>query len=121
MSDLLQSGLAWLAAQVAAAASQPIVYQRGAHQAPIAATFGHSEFPVETSEGTRIEHTDRDFLFAAESLVLGGVRATPQKGDRITVAGETFEVLPVNGQQCYRNSDPYGVMLRVFTKKVAHG
>jgi len=95
-----------------------IVYQRGASSATITATFSRSELVTETTEGTRLDHTDRDFIFPAASLVLAGVAVTPQKGDRVTVGEEVFEVLPIDGKQCYRTSDPQGTMIRVFAKKI---
>lgn len=118
MSGLL--GRLILAAHRAAAHVQggDILYQRGANSVTITATFGRSQFVVEAAGETRIEHTDRDFLFPAESLVLAGQATVPRKGDRITVAGEVFEALPVDREQCYRRADPQGNMIRVFTKRI---
>jgi hypothetical protein len=101
-----------------------IVYQRGDERVWISATFGRSEFTVETSDAVRIEHTDRDFIFPAESLTLGGTLATPLKGDRITVVeeehgdGQVFEVLALAGEKVYRLCDSRGCLIRVHTKRV---
>ena len=63
-----------------------------------------------------------DFIVAADDLVLGGVKATPQVGDRIRMAaGEqtlVFEVLDLAGSGHYRPADPYGTALRIHTKQV---
>jgi hypothetical protein len=115
------------AAQRAASRIQggQIIYQRGNDRVWIReATFGQSEFQVETSDVVRIEHTDRDFIFPAETLILGGRLATPQKGDRITVVeeehddGQVFEVLAPGGAQVYRLCDPHGHLIRVHAKRV---
>ncbi len=118
MSGLL--GRLILAAHRAAAHVQggDIVYSRGASSVTITATFGRSQFMVESAGETRIEHTDRDFLFPADKLILAGQATVPHKGDRITVAGEVYEALPVDREQCYRCGDPQGNMIRVFTKKI---
>ena len=118
MTTLLERGMTMVARVLPEAAGGDIVYSRGASSVTITATFGRSQFMVESAGETRIEHTDRDFLFPAASLVLDGVAVTPQKGDRVTVGAEVFEVLPIDGKQCYRTSDPQGTMIRVFTKKI---
>jgi len=103
-----------------------IIYERGAETVWITATFGRSEFQVEAADTVRIEHTDRDFIFPAEALILGGRLAAPQQGDRITVVeqehgdGQLFEVLPADGKQCFRQCDPTGHLIRVYTKRVGH-
>ncbi len=118
MTTLLERGMTMVARVLPEAAGGDIVYERGANSVTITATFGRSEFVEETTDGTRISHTDRDFVFPAASLVLGGLAVTPQKGDRITVGGEVFQVLPMDGKQCYRQSDPQGTMIRVFAKRI---
>jgi hypothetical protein len=115
------------AAQRAASRVQggSIVYQRGESRVTIdRATLGKTEFQVEADGAVRIEHTDRDFIFEAESLILGGQIAKPARGDRVTMIepdgkfGDVYEVLAPAGQQVYRESDQFGVMIRVFGKKL---
>lgn len=116
------------AAQRAAARVQggAILYQRGNERIRIDdVTFGRTEYQAESADGVRIEYTDRDFIFPAERLILGGKLATPQKGDKITVVatggldGEVFEVLPIDGKRCYRTCDSSGYVIRVYAKRVA--
>lgn len=95
-----------------------ILYRRGDNSVTITATFGRSQMLVETAEAVRTLHTDRDFLFPAADLVLGGQAAKPQKGDLIEAGAETYEVLPLDGEQCFRRPDPAGTMIRVFTKRI---
>jgi len=124
MSTLMERAVTMAARAMPAAAGGDIVYQRGGElSGEIAATFGKTEFQVESAEGVRIEHTDRDFIFLMANLVVGGVLILPEKGDLITIlggpAGEVFEVLAPGGAQVYRACDPAGVLIRVHTKKVA--
>jgi hypothetical protein len=81
---------------------------------------------VEDNGSVRLERTDRDFIFPAESLILGGSLATPQRGDWITIVadvadgeidGQVFEVLAPGGAQPYQLSDTVGTVIRVHTKR----
>ena len=107
-----------------AAAGGTINYQRGESRVWLKATWGATEFEVTTSGETRIEHSDRDFIFSANDLILNGSRATPQRGDRVIVVmedprdNETFEVLAPAGIQPYRTCDPEGHLIRVHGKRI---
>jgi hypothetical protein len=110
---------------LARAAGGKIVYQRGERRVTIDdATFGRTEYEVEAGQVVRIEHTDRDFIFPAESLILDGKLAVPQKGDRIAIVEDDhvdkqiFEVLAPAGSQVFKTCDAYGVMIRVHTKRI---
>lgn len=124
MSTLMQRGLNMLARELPRAAGGKIVYQRGTQRVWLDATFGRTEFAVDSSDVVRIEHTDRDFIFPAEGLILGGKLATPERGDLITLveddhgASQVFEVLSTDGKQCYRTCDTTGHMIRVYTKRI---
>lgn len=124
MSTLLERGLKMLSRSTPGVAGGRIIYQRGTDQIWMEATFGRSEFNVETTEAVWIESSDRDFIVDAESLILGGKRATPQRGDRITVVEEehgdrqVFEVLAPAGAQVYRLCDPQGNLIRIHTKRL---
>ncbi len=123
MSTLMERGLNMILRQLPEVAGGIIIYRRDTSNVRIEATFGKSEFTVETTDGVLIEQSDRDFIFAASALVLNGTLATPERGDRIeTGDGTVYEVLPMDGRQCYRSfgSDSSGsnMMFRVFSKKV---
>jgi hypothetical protein len=105
MTTLAQRGLAMAARTMGRAAGGDITYARAEREVWIEeAVFGRTEFQ-------------------AEKLILDGERATPLRGDLITVAEpirdskEVFEVLAPGGAQPYRYADPYGVLIRVHTKK----
>jgi hypothetical protein len=125
MSTLMERGLDMLARALPETAGGRILYQRGEERIWIEAAFGRSEFQVESADGVRIEHSDRDFIFPAEALILAGTPATPQRGDRISVVRENrldlqvFEVLAPGGEQVYRQCDSQGIMIRVHTKRVS--
>ena len=100
-----------------------IRYIRGESSVWIDATFGQSEFQIESANEVRIEHTDRDFLFAVAELILGGQLATPQRGDLIQVEhGDLYKVLPLDGERCYRTAGPGAdgkdALYRVHAKRI---
>ncbi len=123
MTDLLQTGASWLGTKLAAYASHEVTYVRDASEVTISASFGRTELEVDTGYETRVLHTDRDFIFAAASLVLGGATTLPRVGDQIkeTVGDDThiYEVMTPEGQeQPYRYCDQNRVLLRVHTTLV---
>ena len=63
---------------------------------------------------SRVDSTDRDYLFLATDLAMG----EPEEGDRITDGSETFEVKPVQGNPAWRWSDESRLIRRVHTKQV---
>lgn len=125
-TDLLHDGLAWLSAQLKAGASQQVVYRRGAESVTVNAVVGKSLLKLDDGYGgVRITWTDRDFLIAAEDLVIGGNATLPQRGDRIeqTIGDVThiFEVAAPGGEPEWRWSDPHQIMLRIHTVKLEEG
>jgi len=123
MGDLLDDGLAWLAEQLKAHASRTVVYRRGANEVTVQATVGRTLLKLDDGYGgVRMEWTDRDFVIAADDLVLGGEKTLPQRGDQVreTVDGQTlvYEVLAPGSEPEWRWSDPHRRLLRIHTKQV---
>jgi len=125
MTTLLERGMAMLSRSAPKVAGGIIIYQRDEQRVWINATWGRTEFSIETGDGgVRLETSDRDFIFAADELPLGGILANPQRGDRVTVVNEqhideeVYEVLAPGGAQVYRLCDPEGVMIRVHGKRL---
>lgn len=65
-------------------------------------------------QAARVDTADRDYLILASDLLMG----EPEKGDRITDAGEVFELKPVQGNPAWRWSDHARVIRRVHTTQV---
>jgi len=123
MIDVLQDGLTWLRDQLKANASQEVIYRRGAEEVTLKAVVGRTLLKLDDGYGgVRMEWTDRDFLIAAEDLILGGQRVLPKRGDRIleTHDGKTlvFEVLAPGNEPEWRWSDPHRTLLRIHTKLI---
>lgn len=125
MSTLFERGMSMIGRLAPAAAGGVVTYRRGDDAVEIpGCVFGKTEFQAYKAQEVVIEHTDRDFIFCWRMLVLGGQVATPARGDRITTDDESvYEVLPVDGEKCYRTSGPDSsgrdVLIRVHGKKLA--
>ncbi len=121
MSDLLQTGLAWLAGKLKTYVSQTVVYWRGTASVSLAATFGRSEAERIDESGVGVRVESRDFIVAAADLVLDGATTTPRRGDAIVVTEgavqRRYEVMTL-GDSHYRPCDPFGKQIRIHTKLV---
>ena len=123
MTNLLDTGVAWLSEQLQTHASRTINYVRGASTiTAIAATRGRTEYESTDDEGNvTTSHTDLDWLVDAALLVLDGSAIEPRSGDRIVeVVGAVthiYEVLPLAGLQCF-SLDATGTMYRIHTKHI---
>lgn len=123
MSTLIEEGMMLLTDELPANAGGTVVYQRATDRTTLTAGFGRSEFTIENTQGMMTVQSDRDFIVAVSDLILGGQRATPQRGDRITLVDplgrfrDVYEVLSPTGGDVYRR-DPTGTVLRIHAKKL---
>lgn len=106
----------------AAAVDGGVVYSRGAEAIELTAWVGRLEFRRTPQEQTAVLAGQRDYLFAAADLRLGGGVATPKKGDRITerVDGQdlVYEISAPADEPVWRYSDQSRRIIRVHTKRV---
>lgn len=121
LADLFSGALATLRG----VAGVSVTYRRGAHSValPEVAT-GNSRIEMQTgADGSYTVFDSRDFLFAAEDLILNSVVTLPRAGDTIeeVSGGETFtyRAMDLGGEPCYRYSDFARTQLRVHTKLVS--
>jgi hypothetical protein len=120
MTNLLATGALWLAGQLATHCSESVVYRRGALTVTLAATESMPPPAMRDENGVLEVVSDRDFTFKAAVLILATKATLPQRGDRITKTnGEVYEVMHLEGANCYRNMDASGYLLRVHTKRVS--
>ncbi len=126
MADMLQSGLAWLSAQLQANAATTITYRRGSQSVRIQATMGAQLLKVTDLAGNAmVERPDADFIFPAANLDFGAGPVAPAEGDLVekTYGSITrqFKVMPVGGSEpAWRYCDPYQINVRVHTKFVGN-
>jgi hypothetical protein len=127
VADLLALGADFLAGQLAAHASVPVTYTRVV--AGVTQSAALSATPTDTLlrlsdgfGGAVIQRTDRDFIFRASALVLGGQPATPKAGDQVREvvgsATQVYEVRHPANESVWRYEDNARTLIRVFTKHV---
>lgn len=126
MANLLQRGLDYLVRTMesAAAVDGGVTYTRSSETVSLTAWVGRTVFRRNTQERAAIIFGERDYLFQAADLVLGGTVTVPRKGDRITetVNGQSlvFEVMPPESDEpVWRFSDQLRTVIRVHCKRVA--
>lgn len=115
MSDLLASGAAWLADQLAAGAAKSVRYFRGVDSGMINATIGNSRFESQGQSGVVELWESRDYVIKAGVLPFG----EPQRHDKIveTIGGidVTYEVTSPRGVPVFHYGDPFRQTVRVHT------
>jgi len=123
VADLLEQGASWLDDQRHAHMTRTVTYVRGGESVGVQATIGRTVFEQADEFGVVHKTESRDYLIRAEDLVLGGLVATPKRGDQIRETdGEStfvYEVLSPGDEPVFRYSDPYRKALRVHTKHTA--
>jgi hypothetical protein len=115
MADILASGAAWLADQLAASAARSVVYYRGNSGAAVYATVGVSRFEAQNSSGITETWESRDYIVKADALPFG----EPQRHDLIveTLNGSDirYEVSSPRGVAVFHYGDAYRKTIRIHT------
>jgi len=84
VSNLLQTGAAWLGEQLKEVAAVTVAYHRGSSSiAEVTATVSLHEYEVLDTDGIMVLIKSRDYIVHAADLVLSGSTITPRSGDRI--------------------------------------
>jgi hypothetical protein len=115
----MQSGASFLADQLSEHASQTVTYRRGGQEIEdLSATKGAPITEVDTTYGVlRIVGTT--WFVKASLLVHQSIAWTPQKNDVIEESGgQQWLVLSENGEKEARESDPFGYIWRINTKRI---
>jgi hypothetical protein len=113
MADILADAAAWIADQQQYHLATTGTYRRGGSALEdIAITRGSSGRQVDQLTGI-VSWFDQDWLIPASVLTIG----PPLAGDKIEVGTEVYEVLPPNGEDCWRWADNHQVMYRIHSKR----
>ncbi|MGD8453653.1 MAG: hypothetical protein PVJ57_17715 [Phycisphaerae bacterium] len=123
MANLLERGAAWLSRQRTQHCASLVTYEDHGSRVDVRATVGRTAFEQVDEFGVVHRTESRDFLIAAEDLVLDGAVVLPRGGARIRepAGGQTFvyEVMAPGGEPPWRYSDAFRRTLRIHTKHVA--
>ena len=115
MSDLLASGAAWLAGQLAAGASRSVRYSRGADFGTVLATIGTSRFESQGTSGVIEQWESRDFIVKAGTLPFGEPLRHDKIVDTINGVDITYEVTSPRGVPVFHYGDAFRQTVRVHT------
>jgi hypothetical protein len=119
MTNLLRTGLEYLAEELKAHASETVTYRRGALTVSALAVCGRTEYKSQDESGNILDAEIIDFIFVSADLILSGTLVTPLPGDEIVTDRATFEVMYLGGEGCWKFSDPFGKAIRIHTKKTS--
>ena len=123
MTNMLQSGITWLAAQLQASAAVAITYTRSATTIVADATPGVTDWTAASDNSITAAWTSRDFIMKLSDLDTLSP-AIPVRGDTIAEVGadgvtRTYEVLAPQGAQHYRLMGQCRDLVRIHTKLVS--
>lgn len=122
MPNAVERAIAAATSALKATNGVSVVYSKGPGQVSgaITAIVGETEFEDVDEQGIVISGKSRDYLIAADELLINSVQVAPENGDTIveTVGSTTFvyEVSRIPGGKHFQPSDPYGARLRIHTK-----
>ena len=113
MTDLLQTGLAWLHQERAGHMASTAVYRQLATGAtlPISVTASQVRYERPDAAGVPAEVRVTDFIVARAELGF-----TPEPGDMIEFGGRAYEVTPLGEEPCWRWTDMSHAAMRVHTR-----
>ena len=60
----------------------------------------------------------QDYIIFTDDLRIDSVLTIPMRGDRIIDGLLTFEVMPIDGENCFRPVDGHRQQLRIYVKLV---
>lgn len=119
MVDRLAEAATLIRQRLQQCASSLVDYRRDSQSVRLAATRGVSTGPMFDQAGFPLGIQTCDFIVTASELRFDGIPVVPQLGDRITTDdGAVYEVLEIPGEGCFRNSDRYGIALRIHSKRI---
>jgi hypothetical protein len=123
MANLLANATSVLARILRESASAEVTYFRGNDAVALNASIGRTDHElVDADTGAMQRVVTRDFLFEASRLILAESGTRPLPGDQIheQVGDEThvYQVLAVDGRNCWTFEGSHNLLLRVHTKLV---
>jgi hypothetical protein len=124
MTDMLGAAMGWIEEVRADFLVRSVVYRRGSATVTLDATVGQTTEKNAIENGIEVRVRMRDYLIAAQDLVLDGEMAEPKRGDRIedTEGGvtRTYELMnPGAGEKEWRWSGSTHTRMRVHTKQIS--
>ena len=114
-TNILEAGLQALKQTLASSLERDVIYTHAGQQYQIRATRGAINWATLNKLGdVALGENYRDYIIRAELLPV-----EPMRGDTITDGLEVYELYSEStAQKCYRYSDPYKQLIRVYTRRL---
>ena len=116
MADMLKNGLTFLETKLLAHAASPIEYRQAGlrdNAINVNATFGKTDIEIGDGEGFKVQSFVWDFLIGTDSLGF-----LPDVGDTMIADGQTYEVMNLPGESCWRFTSHTRKMYRIHTREL---
>jgi len=95
-----------------------VTVARGAVTNSLVAVPGDSLHQFSADGQVTSEFKSRDFLILVSDYKFDDVAALPERGDKITIAGQTFAILSDSGEAYFRYSDVHQNIIRIHCKPI---
>ena len=114
-ANILEAGLQALKQTLASSLERDVTYTHAGQQYQIRATRGAINWATLNKLGdVALGENYRDYNIRAELLPV-----EPSRGDTIQDGSEVYELYSEStAQKCYRYSDPYKQLIRVYTRRL---
>ena len=116
MTDILKNGLTFLETKLLTHASSPVEYRQGGladNAQTVQAAFGKTTIQIGESDGFKVQSFVWDFLIGADSLGF-----LPDVGDVIVADGQSYEVMKLPGDGCWRFTSLTRKVYRIHTREI---
>jgi hypothetical protein len=111
MTNLLESGLHWLAAKQKKFVSSQVIYCRDDIRHSVDAVLGRTRF--ETADENGCTSTSHTIVFLIQAVDFALI---PHSGDQIIVGEKIHEVIDLGDGGCWQWCDPHGITRRIHTQ-----
>ncbi len=114
MSNMLADGIGSIAESRVEFFAEDVLYTRDAESETIKATPTQPFDEFEIREVTGINKRMMSFIVRVEDLP-SFVSEKPEPGDLLSFGGNSYKAVPFDGTMVYKQSDPYGIQIRIYT------
>ena len=116
MANIFEEALSQLMTTMSECTDVDVVYKHAGVEYPIQATCGNINFGTLNKVGdVALGENFREYIIRSTWLAFA-----PVNGDTIVDGADTFEVYnPDTSSKCWRYSDPYKGLMRIYTRRIS--
>jgi hypothetical protein len=114
---VIRNAVQYLQDQLAEAAGETVTYTRGESSWTLKAVQGRYQSQDPGDRATVLVNVV-DFIIRVSDWTASGATGTPQRGDTVYTNGQTFKVIPVEGEGEWRYTSSHAVAFRVHSQRI---